>query len=90
MVHRLNHQCTAVVGTIWTWKVFFGRFFLRLSRIKRSQVMWMVKFSPTALNFGYDFLLLVHFFGHLVEYDHEANNYRSCELVKLAYLIIFK
>ena len=23
----------------------------------------MVKFGPTALNFGYDFVLLVHFFG---------------------------
>ena len=26
-----------------------------------SQVMFMVKCSPTALNFGYDFVLLVHF-----------------------------
>ena len=25
--------------------------------------MSMVKFSPTAVNFGYDFVLLVHFFG---------------------------
>ena len=25
--------------------------------------MFTVKFSPTALNFGYDFVLLVHFFG---------------------------
>ena len=41
------------------------RFLLRLSRIKRSQVMSMVKFSPTALNFGYDFVLL-HFLGHPV------------------------
>ena len=35
---------------------------LRLSRIKRSQVMSMVKFGPTTLNFGYDFVLLVHLF----------------------------
>ena len=27
--------------------------------------MSMVKFSPTALNFGYDFLLLVHFLDSL-------------------------
>ena len=27
------------------------------------QVMSMVKFSPLALNFVYDFVLLVHFFG---------------------------
>ena len=26
--------------------------------------MSMVKFSPTAINFGYDFLLLVHFLEH--------------------------
>ena len=26
------------------------------------QIMSMVKFSPTALNFGYDFVLLVHLF----------------------------
>ena len=26
----------------------------------------MVKFSPTALNFGYDYVLLVHFLGHPV------------------------
>ena len=25
--------------------------------------MFKVKFSPTAFNFGYDFVLLVHFFG---------------------------
>ena len=28
--------------------------------------MFMVKFSPTALNFGYDFVLLVYFLGHPV------------------------
>ena len=42
---------------------FFGRFLLRLSLIKSSQVMFMVKYSLTPLNFGYDFVLLVHFFG---------------------------
>ena len=45
---------------------FLGRFLLRLSLIKPSQVMFMVKFSPTALNFDYDFVLLVHFLGHPV------------------------
>ena len=45
----------------------FGRFLLRLSRIKPSQVIFMVKFCRTVLNFGYDFVLLVHFFwGHPV------------------------
>ena len=38
---------------------FFGRFLL--SRIKRPHVN--VKFSPIALNFGYNFVLIVHFFG---------------------------
>ena len=28
--------------------------------------MFMVKFSPAALNFGYDFVLSVHFLGHPV------------------------
>ena len=32
--------------------VLFGRFLLRLSRIKRSKVMSMGKFGPAALNFG--------------------------------------
>ena len=41
-------------------------FRLRLSRIKCSQVMSMVKFSPTALNLGYDFVLLVNFLEHPV------------------------
>ena len=45
---------------------FFGRFLLRLSLIKPSQVIFTIKFSPTALNFGYDFVLLVHFLGHPV------------------------
>ena len=45
---------------------FFGRFLLRLSRINSFQVMSMVKFIPTAFNFGYDFVLLVHFLGHPV------------------------
>ena len=40
---------------------FFGRFLLSL--VKPSQVMSMVKFITTAFNFGYDFVLLVHFFG---------------------------
>ena len=31
------------------------------SRIKRPQVMSIVKFCPAALDFGYDFVLLVHF-----------------------------
>ena len=30
----------------------------------------MVKFSPIALNFGYDFVLLVHFLGHPVYFDY--------------------
>ena len=60
MVHRLNYQWLASFGP---GKCLFGRFFLRLSMIKRYQVMSMVKFSPIALNFGYDFVLLVHFFG---------------------------
>ena len=59
-MHWLNHHLLApLVSGDW----FFGRFLLRLSRIKRPQSMSTVKFSPTTLNFGYDFVLLVHFFG---------------------------
>ena len=62
--HGAQAQSPALaVGTTCAWNVFFGRFLLRLSRIKRPQVMSMVKLSPIALNFGYDFVLLVHFFG---------------------------
>ena len=55
MVHWLNHQWLEPLECL------FGHFLLTLSRIKRPQVMFMVKFSPTVLNFGYDFVLLVHF-----------------------------
>ena len=59
----LNHHLPApLVSGDW----FSGRFLLRLSRIKRPKVMSMVKFSPIALNFGHDFVLLVHFLGHPV------------------------
>ena len=44
------------VGTPSVWR----------SRIKRPQVMSMVKFSPITLNFGYDFVLLEHFLWHPV------------------------
>ena len=63
MVHWLNHQWLEPLGPA---KCLFGRFLLTLSRIKRPQVMLRVKFSPTALNFGYDFVLLVHSLGHTV------------------------
>ena len=67
-----------MVGTTWAWKVFFGRFLLRLSRIKRPQVMSMVKFSPIALNFGYDFVLLVHFLGHPVLAEKDDSDDDRC------------
>ena len=63
MVHRPNHQQLAPLGPGMCSLVFFGRFLLRLSKIKRPQVMSMVKFSPTALIFGYDFVPLVNFLG---------------------------
>ena len=58
-MHRLNHQWLALLGPE---KCFFCRFLLSLGRIKRSKVMSMVKFSPIALNSGYDFVLLVNFY----------------------------
>ena len=38
-------------GTPCVWKFFFGRFLPRLSRIKHSYIISMVKFGPTLLNF---------------------------------------
>ena len=58
-VHWLNHHLPA---PLVSRDQYFGRFLLRISMIKHPQVMSMVKFSPIALNFGYDFVLLVHFF----------------------------
>ena len=52
-----------ISDALCVWKSFFGHLELRLGRIKPSQVMCMVKFGPTVLNFGYDFFLLVPFFG---------------------------
>ena len=61
MVHRLNRQWLAPLGP---GKCFFGRFLLRLGSINLPQVISMVQFSHTTLNFGYDFVL--HFLGHPV------------------------
>ena len=64
----LEPQCTGSITSSWHRLCLeikiFGPFLLRLSLMKPSQVMFMVKFSRTALNFGYDFDLLVHFLGH--------------------------
>ena len=62
-VHWLNYEKPA---PLVSGNKFFGRFLLRLSMIKSFQVMFMVKFSPTPLNFGYDFVLSVHFLGYPV------------------------
>ena len=62
-VHRLNHH---LPGPLVSGDWLFGRFLQRLSRTKPSQVIFMIKFSPTAINFGFDFVLLVHFLGHPV------------------------
>ena len=66
MVDWLNHQWLEPFGPA---KCLFGRFLLTLSRIKGPQVMFMVKFSPTALNFGYDFVLLGHFFWDTLYFE---------------------
>ena len=49
----LEPKCTGSNTSVLQWlapfgpkKCFFGRFLLRLSRIKRSQVILMVKFTP--------------------------------------------
>ena len=55
-------------------KVFFGHFSKKPGRIKRSQVMSMVKFSLIVFNFGYDFVPLVHFLGHPVAGKSASNS----------------
>ena len=78
--YRMSKKCTnSMLLVLWRtgsitsgWyhlglrSVFWCFFLLRLSRIKSTQAMSIVKFSPTALNFCYDFVLLVHFLGHPV------------------------
>ena len=54
-----------VAGIPCVWKSIFWPFLLRQSLIEPSQVMFMVKFSPRALNFG--FVILTHFLGHPVK-----------------------
>ena len=54
---------TQVTGTPCLWKLIFWSF---LAKTKPNQAFASYvhgKFSPTALNFDYDFVLLVHFFG---------------------------
>ena len=46
-----------VASTPFAWKLFFGRFLLRLSRIKRSQGMSMVKIGSRAPNFVFDIFI---------------------------------
>ena len=65
---QLNHQWLEVP----TWNhlglesVFLVVLYSWLDGILCAQVMPMVKLSSTALNFNYDFVLLVHFSGHPV------------------------
>ena len=56
----LEPRCTGSITSSQhpcIWKLFFGSFLPRLSGINRSQVIWIGKFGPTALNFasGYFF-----------------------------------
>ena len=51
-VHWLNHQWPT---PLVSGNRFIGRFSLKLSLIKPSKVMYMVKNWPTVLNFNYDF-----------------------------------
>ena len=45
-----SHSALAQSQAAGTPCIFFGRFLLRLSLMKPSQVMFTVKISPTALN----------------------------------------
>ena len=62
----LEPLCSSSITSQWSASLWPGKCFflslIRLSRIKRSQAMSIVQFSPTALKFGYDFVLTVNFF----------------------------
>ena len=58
----LEPRCTSsITSSRHPLEMFFARFLLRLSRLKRSQDILMGQFGPTALNFCYYFYLLVLF-----------------------------
>ena len=61
-MHWLNRHLPA---PLVSEECFFGRFLLRLSRIKSSQHISVGKSGPTALNFGYDFFFLYLFWDNL-------------------------
>ena len=51
-----------VAGTSCVWRLFFGRYLLRLTRIKHSQAISLGQFGPTLVNLGWDVFLLVALF----------------------------
>ena len=70
------HWHSEVASTPCVWKLIFRSF---LTKTKPSQVMFMVKFSPTALNFCYDFVLLVHFWDTLYMVQRQSQWKRTVE-----------
>ena len=79
----LEPRCTSsITSSRHPLEMFFARFLLRLSRIKRSQDILMGQFSPTALNFCYYFYLLVLFLGHPVDDNENENYFQSQHLLK--------
>ena len=79
----LEPRCTSsITSSRHPLEMFFARFLLRLSRIKRSQDILMGQFGPTALNFCYYFYLLVLFLGHPVDDNENENYFQSQHLLK--------
>ena len=54
------NRCPSNESRSACWNLLFGPRLRALYRVSQKNVP--IKFSPTALNFGYDFVLLVHFF----------------------------
>ena len=78
----LEPWCTGSITSGWhhlgLQKVFLV-IFAKTRKDKSSQVMSMAKFSPIAPNFGYDFVLLVHFFGtHCMYVSSQLLTARPC------------
>ena len=68
-----------VTGTPCVWKLIFWSF---ITKTKPDQaflrLLFMVKFCPTALNFGYGFVLIVHSLGTPCILISLQGNQKSC------------
>ena len=80
--HAFSHSGlaqTQVTGTPCVWKLIFWSFLAKTEPDQAFASYVHGKFSPTALNFDYDFVLLVHFFGTPCIYFEKLGFWKSCQ-----------